>query len=52
MEDHSNEVEVQGAEMKYLFKYVRASLLVVVTPHVRHERGKVIGCGVHIYICL
>ena len=23
-----------------------------VTPHAQHERGKVIGCGVHIYICL
>ena len=24
----------------------------VVTPHVQRERGKVIGCGVHIYIRL
>ena len=23
-----------------------------ITPHVQRERGKVVGCGVHIYICL
>ena len=34
--------------------YVCCSLnhhvVVVFTPHVQHEQGKVIGCGVHIYI--
>ena len=25
---------------------------VIITPHAQRERGKVIGVGVHIYICL
>ena len=24
---------------------------VVITPHAQRERGKVIDCGVHIYVC-
>ena len=23
----------------------------IITPHAQRERGKVIGCGVHIYVC-
>ena len=30
---------------------IPSSLFVVVTPHAQRERGKVIGCGVHIYVC-
>ena len=26
-------------------------LLYFITPHAQRERGKVIGCGVHIYVC-
>ena len=26
--------------------------IIFITPHAQRERGKVIGCGVHIYICL
>ena len=25
--------------------------LSIFTPHAQHEQGKVIGCGVHIYVC-
>ena len=29
----------------------KAVAFFVVTPHAQCERGKVIGCGVHIYVC-
>ena len=32
-------------------KTILAVCLVFITPHAQRERGKVVGCGVHIYVC-
>ena len=34
----------------YCYKKVTTVIIVIITPHVQRERGKVIGRGVHIYI--
>ena len=34
-----------------LYYIIMKYLYIIITPHVQRERGKVIGRGVHIYIC-
>ena len=56
--NHENEFDVNSRNIRpskitrytvymYVFSY-----LSIFTPHAQRERGKVIGRGVHIYICL
>ena len=37
--------------LKIIFAFNTSVELLIFTPHAQRERGKVIGVGVHIYVC-
>ena len=42
-------INLNYEELKHFF--LAWGPVFIFTPHVQRERGKVIGCGVHIYVC-
>ena len=42
---------IKDLKMDLLYQYTERYSALFITPHVQCERGKVIGCGVHIYVC-